>query len=147
MEPSVLARSSQTTDKLLLLTLASWMVCQIIAQCSTHPGKPGIPAFWTEVSMYSFCSRNAANLLARIPNMILPSMSRRDIWMEHTDSYWILLLWYVYPFCFTPRVWHDIISPQYFQHLPQSMSDAAALFKILHMEHCLVLVKMLFLPS
>ena len=55
------------------------MVCQIIAQCSTHPGKPGIPAFWTEVSMYLFCRRNAANLLARIPNVILPSTSRRDI--------------------------------------------------------------------
>ncbi len=47
--PYALARSNHITDKSCLFDLAGFMVSQIMAECSTYLGKPGIPAFCTNV--------------------------------------------------------------------------------------------------
>ena len=44
-----LARSSQITCSSVLSLLAESIEFHIICECSRHPGKPGIPAFWTDV--------------------------------------------------------------------------------------------------
>jgi len=41
--------------------------------CSSQPGKPGTPPFWTEMSMYALVVRKEVSLLARIANNIFPS--------------------------------------------------------------------------
>ena len=48
-ESYALARSSQITCSSVLYLLAESIEFHILCECSRHPGKPGIPAFRTDV--------------------------------------------------------------------------------------------------
>ncbi len=73
------ARSSQTTESVLLLLLASLMSWLITAVCSRQPEYPGTPPFWTLGSMNLLASRYVVSLLAMMDQKIFPSTSSREI--------------------------------------------------------------------
>ena len=78
-EPYALARSSQITCSSVLSLLPESIEFYIICECSRHPGKSGIPAFWADVFIKWLLIRKFDIRQARSPKNIFPSTFRRDI--------------------------------------------------------------------
>ena len=78
-EPYALAKSSQIRCNYILSLLSENIEFQIICECSRHPGRPGIPAFWIDVFIWWLLIRKVVIRWARTPKNIFPSMFRKDI--------------------------------------------------------------------
>lgn len=79
INPYALARSSQSTARFPFPYCASWISWVTTLVCSQHPGIPGMPPFWTDVSMYLFFRRKSVILLPRMLKKILLSTLRSEM--------------------------------------------------------------------
>src|SRR4029078_13483832 len=81
-----LARSSQMTCKSTLLDLALWIASHIIEECSRHPGTPGTPPFWIDVSTMTLLDVSTMTLLD-VSTMTLLDVSNMTIWIDVSTRY------------------------------------------------------------
>ena len=82
-KPYALARSSQITCSSILSPLAESIEFHIICECSRHPGKPVIPAFWTDVFIWFLITkvvRRRARTLKIVSLLYLGGILDENLW-------------------------------------------------------------------
>ncbi len=79
IEPYAFARSSHSTDRLPLFSLASLMSYVTTPVCSKHPGIPAIPPFWTDVSINLLFERKVHSRLETALKKILASTHNSEM--------------------------------------------------------------------